>query len=100
MPQVSGTLGRNLLNLDFPLEEEKEGGAQEFLLKLRDSQLKDDDLIHQFYNKVIENFEYGENYYIILIHVSYDVPSSKGSGSSLNSSSLVFKVSWIFFMTS
>lgn len=77
---LSGTLGRNLLNLDFPLEEEKEGGAQEFLLKLRDSQLKDDELIHQFYDKIIENFEYGENYYIILIHVSYDVPGKALDG--------------------
>ena len=71
---LSGTLGRNLLNLDFPLEAEKEGGAQEFLLRLRDSQLKDDDLIQEFYNKIIETFDYGENYYIILIHVTYDVP--------------------------
>ena len=67
---LSGTLGRNLLNLDFPLEAEKEGGAQEFLLRLRDSQLKDDDLIQEFYNKIIETFDYGENYYIILIHVT------------------------------
>lgn len=77
---LSGTLGRNLLNLDFPLEEEKEGGAQEFLLKLRDSQLKDDDLIHEFYKKIIETYDYGENYYIILIHVAYDVPGKAADG--------------------
>lgn len=35
---LSGTLGRNLLNLDFPLDEEREGGTQEFLLRLRNSQ--------------------------------------------------------------
>lgn len=80
---LSGTLGRNLLNLDFPLEEEKEGGAQEFLLKLRDSQLKDDDLIHDFYNKIIETFDYGENYYIILIHVAYDVPGKALDGQEM-----------------
>lgn len=77
---LSGTLGRNLLNLDFPLEAEKEGGSQEFLLRLRDSQLKDDDLIRQFYDKMIESFEYGENYYVILIHVSYDVPGKASDG--------------------
>ena len=42
---LSGSIGRNLINLDFPLEEEKEGGCQEFLLKLRDSKLKEDELI-------------------------------------------------------
>lgn len=77
---LSGTLGRNLLNLDFPLDEEKEGGAQEFLLKLRDSQLKDDDLIHEFYNKIIETYDYNENYYIIIIHVAYDVPGKAADG--------------------
>lgn len=80
---LSGTLGRNLVNLDFPLEEEKEGGAQEFLLKLRDSQLKDDDLIHDFYNKIIEAYDYQENYYIILIHVSYDVPGKASDGAEM-----------------
>lgn len=80
---LSGTLGRNLLNLDFPLEEEKEGGAQEFLLKLRDSQLKDDELIHEFYNKIIETFDYGENYYIILTHAAYDVPGKATDGTEM-----------------
>ncbi len=80
---LSGTLGRNLLNLDFPLEEEKEGGAQEFLLKLRDSQLKDDELIQEFYNKVIETFDFGENYYIILIHMAYDVPGKALDGTEM-----------------
>lgn len=80
---LSGTLGRNLLNLDFPLETEKEGGTQEFLLKLRDSQLKDDDLIHDFYNRIIETFDYGENYYIILIHVSYDVPGKAADNTEM-----------------
>lgn len=71
---LSGTLGKNLLNMEFPLETEKEGGTQEFLLQLRDSQLKEDDLLEQYYDKVIESFGYGENYLILLIHGAYDVP--------------------------
>ncbi len=80
---LSGTVGKNLINLDFPLEEEREGGRQEFLLKLRDSRLKDDELTEQFYNRVIENFNYGENYYIILIHVAYDVPGKASDGTQM-----------------
>ena len=34
---LSGTLGKNLLNLEFPIEQEMEEGTQEFLLSLRDS---------------------------------------------------------------
>ena len=39
---LSGTIGKNLITLDFPLETEKEGGTQEFLLRLRNSRLQDD----------------------------------------------------------
>ena len=51
---LSGTLGKNLLNLEFPLEAEKEGGPHEFLLKLRASRLQDDGLLDQFYDRIIE----------------------------------------------
>lgn len=71
---LSGTVGKNLINLEFPLDTEMEGGAQEFLLRLRDSQLKDDELLEEFYDKVIESFEYGENYLILLVHGAYDIP--------------------------
>ena len=65
---LSGKIGRNLLNLEIPLEEEMPGGAQEFLLQLRDSKLKEDELLNAFYDKVIENYICAGNYYIVLIH--------------------------------
>lgn len=77
---LSGSLGKNLLEIGFPLSQEEEGGTQEFLLKLRNSKLKDDELLDDFYNNVITNFEYAENYYIILIHSSYDVPGRTKDG--------------------
>lgn len=80
---LSGTVGRNLVNLDFPLEEEHEGGHQEFLLKLRNSKLKDDALVEEFYNRIIDTFPFGENYYIILIHVTYDVPGKTTDGTEM-----------------
>lgn len=80
---LSGTIGKNLLNMDFPLEEEKEDGKQAFLLQLRNSKLKDDKLISEFYNKIIETYDFGENYYIILIHALYDVPGKASDGSQM-----------------
>ena len=71
---LSGTVGKNLMTMEFPLDQELEGGAQELLLKLRDTKLTDDLLLEEFYDKVIENYEFAENYYIILIHAAYDVP--------------------------
>ena len=40
------------------------GGPQEFLLKLRDSKLQDDALLEEFYQKIIENYYFPENYYL------------------------------------
>lgn len=77
---MSGTLGKNLINMEFPLHTEEPGGTQEFLLRLRDSELKDDALLEEFYDKVIENYDYGENYYIILIHCAYDIPAKASDG--------------------
>ena len=71
---LSGTVGKNMLNMEFPLDAEMPGGTQEFLLKLRNSKLEDDMLLEEFYDKVIATYEYGENYYIILIHAMYDIP--------------------------
>lgn len=71
---LSGTVGKNMLNMEFPLDAEMPGGTQEFLLKLRDSKLEDDMLLEEFYDKVIATYEYAENYYIILIHAMYDIP--------------------------
>lgn len=80
---LSGTMGKNLLNMAFPLKEEQSDGNQEFLLRLRNSKLQDDSLTSQLFQKIIENYEYGENYYIILIHVAYDVPGKSTDGSEM-----------------
>lgn len=80
---LSGTIGKNLINMEFPLEQEMPGGTQEFLLQLRASKLQDDMLLEEFYQKIIENYNYGENYYIILVHVAYDIPGKSTDGSEM-----------------
>ncbi len=80
---LSGTMGKNLINMEFPLTEETTGGNQEFLLRLRDSKLQNDSLLDEFYQKIIDNYQYGENYYIILIHVAYDIPGKASDGTEM-----------------
>ena len=84
---LSGSLGKNLLNMEFPIDEENEGGRQEFLLRLRDSELKDDALIEEFYRNIIESYVYEGNYYIILIHALYDIPGVASDGIEMNDAS-------------
>lgn len=84
---LSGSLGKNLLNLDFPLASEQEGGTQAALLALRDSKLKDDALIEEFYDRVINTYEYVGNYLILLIHDAYDVPGKTTDGLTMDDAS-------------
>lgn len=71
---LSGGIGKNLHNLEYSIHDEGEGSAHSLLMKLREDKLTDDEVVDSFYNKIIENYDYGENYYIILIHSAYDVP--------------------------
>ena len=84
---LSGSFGKNLLNLDFPLDSEKEGGTQEFLLQLRNSQLKDDELLNTFYDRIIETYEYTGNYLILVIHGIYDIPGKTSDGLDMDDAS-------------
>lgn len=84
---LSGTPGKNLLTLEFPLESEEEGGTQEFLLRLRDSKLKDDALLEEFYDKIISSYEYVGNYLILAVHDAYDVPGKASDGMEMDDAS-------------
>ena len=70
---LSGTIGKNLINMEFPLNTEFNGGTQEFLLKLRDSELKNEALVDEFYNKIIQMYDYVGNYLILVVYAAYDV---------------------------
>lgn len=80
---LSGTIGKNLLNMEFPTQQEMEGGTQDLLMKLRASELKDATLNEAFYDKVIASFDYPENYYIILVYGAYDVPGKATDGTEM-----------------
>ena len=84
---LSGTLGKNLLTLEFPLASESAGGTQEFLLRLRDSRLKDDALLEEYYDRIIANYEYVGNYLILLVHAAYDVPGRTTDGIDMEDAS-------------
>lgn len=78
---LSGSLGRTLMNMEFPPEQETNAdGTQVFLMKLLQSKLQDEDLLNQFYDRIIENYHYPENYFIILVHDAYDIPKITTDG--------------------
>ena len=88
---LGGKLGNNLIELAFPMEEEKQGGVQHSLLALRDSKLKNEDLLNTYYDHIINTYEYVGNYLIVLFHDTYDVPSKSNDGASMGESELVYE---------
>lgn len=87
----SGTVGNNILNLEFPLEEEKPGGKQQFLMGLRESKLKNDELLDAFYDMIIENYGYSGNYLILIFHDVYDVMKKTKDNLDLDESEEVYE---------
>lgn len=84
---LSGSLGKNLVNLAFPLDSEREGGTQEFLLRLRNSRLQDDELLEAFYDCIIEAYDYVGNYLILIIDDAYDIPGRTSDRLSMDDAS-------------
>lgn len=70
---LSGGKGKTLYDMEFPTED---GGSdkENLLNDLRKSELKNDVLLDAFYQRVIDTYDFGENYLIVLIHGIYDVP--------------------------
>lgn len=88
---LSGTVGNNLLELEFPLEEESVGGKQQFLSALRTCALQNDDLLERFYDMIIDNYEYPGNYLILIFHDAYDVMTKTNDNNKLDESEEVYE---------
>ena len=80
---LSGSIGKNLLNLDYSINKEDSNHPHGLLMDLRESKLQDDTILDLFYDSVIENYDYNENYYIILIHGMYDIPGKASDGEEM-----------------
>lgn len=71
---LSGTLGKNLIDISFATRQVADSDEHRFLMALRKCQLKEESLRMELYQKAIETLSFGENYLILLGFDSYDVP--------------------------
>lgn len=88
---MSGTIGNNILELEFPTAEEAPGGRQQFLMGLRESALKSDELMDAFYDLVIDSYDYVGNYLILVFHDAYDVMTKTSDNNKLDESEEVYE---------
>lgn len=88
---LSGTIGNNLLNLEFPIDEEAVGGRQQILMALRDCDLENEDLLDTYYDLVIDTYDEVGNYLILLYLDSYDVMTRTKDNINLDESEEIYK---------
>ncbi len=88
---LSGTVGNNILELNFEANEEFKSEAQTSLLTLRNTQLKDDTVLDEFYQSIINNYDYTGNYLILLFHDAYDVITKTKDNQKIDESEEVYE---------
>lgn len=88
---LSGTIGNNLLELNFPVNEEYKNDKQSFLMSLKKSKLKDDTLLDSFYKSIIDSYDYTGNFLILVFHDAYDVITKTRDNLKLDESEEVYE---------
>jgi hypothetical protein len=88
---LSGTIGNNILELTFPLNEDLINERQISLMQLRNSQLKDDAVLDAFYDLIINNYDYTGNFIILLFHDAYDVITKTKDNLKIDESEEVYE---------
>ena len=71
---LSGSIGKNLIDITFKTSQVASSPEHKLLMDLRDSKLADEELLQEFYKKVIDSVDLEENYLILIGCDSYDVP--------------------------
>ena len=88
---LSGTIGNNILELNFPTNEDLINEKQISLMQLKKSQLKDDAILDNFYESIIDSYDYTGNFLILVFHDAYDVITKTSDNAKLDESEEVYE---------
>lgn len=87
---VSGTVGKNLIDIEFLTKQVMEGEEHKLLMALKDSELKDDESAEKLFKNIINSVDMEDSYMIILAFDKYDIPSYTKDDLKLEDSEDVF----------
>ena len=87
---LSGTLGKNLLDISFATKQVMDSDEHRLLSALRRTRLEDAEIRERFYRCVIDSLNMDDNYLILIAHDAYDVPYRGKDGALQEDSSEVF----------
>ena len=84
---LSGTQGRNLIDMPFTTAQVVNSDEHRLLMALRDSALRDEEAVQAFFEKVISSYRQEGTYLILLAYDTYDVPYRTKDGEKLEDGS-------------
>ncbi len=87
---LAGTVGKHLFDITFTNNQVLDSDEHRLLTALRTASVTDNEIIHTFYQRVIESLSIDGNYLILLAQDSYDVYHKTTDGIK-NDSSQVFQ---------
>jgi hypothetical protein len=88
---LSGTIGNNILELNFPPNGGLINERQASLMQLKKSQLKDDAILESFYQLIIDTYDYTGNFLILIFHDAYDVITKTTDNAKIDESEEVYE---------
>ena len=77
---LSGTLGKNLIDVSFDTSQVVDSDEHKLLMALRQSALQDENAVQEFFFRVTQSLVMEGNYMILLVHDAYDVPFRSADG--------------------
>lgn len=77
---LSGSLGKNLVDIEFETEQVVDSEEHRLLMALRESKLGDEEAVQAFFQKAVQTLDLKGNYLILLCRDAYDVPYRSQDG--------------------
>lgn len=84
----SKNIGENILTLEF---NPADNGQQDFLQRIVFSHMKDEELVEEWIDSIIYEYDYVGNYLILLFHDVYDVMTRTSDNAELDESEEVYE---------
>lgn len=80
---LSGSLGKNLIDVVFSTQQVADSDEHRLLMALRETELKDEEVTTAFYEKITSSLALDTPYMILLAYDKYDIPYRAKDGGML-----------------
>lgn len=70
---MTGTIGKHLVEYEFPKDAYEEAGAQKILYNMVSAKMKDEESVIKYLEKITQNIDYASSFSILTAHCTYSI---------------------------